>query len=423
MDGAWVWAERLPKLGNSSVSHSFHRFHPGFYQLALNAPIVSNVNNPPRDRSQLLLTKLALFLSGLLLGLVFVSCFGPKREPRVRAEPVPSAHADNMTVLVAWDGVRWQEVFEGVDAKRARASALPKRTSPQLLPNLYQLVSADGCAIGSPQAATVLSATGPNYLSLPGYTEMFTGASPVGCHDNDCGQVTSRTIADDAVSLDTSLGAVAVITSWPRIERAASVDPKTMIISAGRTHGSNQQALHRSQRAWKAYQQGRAADPAPGFGDFRPDRYTAELALAYLEDFAPRFLFVGLGETDEYAHHNDYPKYIDALRRADETVGKIHRILERAEVRGVSTTLFVTSDHGRSGFIHHGGAYPSSSRSWLVAAGSTISCRGFVHSPEPRRLADLGPTLRALWGLDPRGLQRDSSVALRGSVLVELFNE
>lgn len=353
-----------------------------------------------------------------------LSCLGQQPESSPRAERrSPGNAGDPVTVMIAVDGVRWQEVFHGVDRERARRLNLPPESARELLPNLYRLIADHGCALGAPGMQSVVNASGPNFLSLPGYTEIFTGSAPVDCRDNECGRVRVPTIADQVAELERSPADVAVIASWPKIALAASQAPERMTISAGRSLTKNLSALTQHPDVWRAYQAGTRSKPAPGWGEFRPDRHTAALALSYLQHVEPRFLFVGLGETDEYAHKNDYRSYLASLRYADRVIGRIYEVLEQAERAGATTLLFVTSDHGRAEFVNHGRAYPESARTWLVAAGSAIRARGIVRSPETRRLADLAPTIRALWGLDGEAGMEPGGHHDRqpGAVLTELF--
>jgi len=377
------------------------------------------------DRSDRLLVRWVSRLSLVVVWcLVSLSCFGREPQASPRAERRPLAH-EPITVVVAIDGVRWQEVFQGVDRAQARNLGLHFETARELLPNLYRLIHDHGCALGAPDTGSLVSASGPNFLSLPGYTEMFTGSAPVDCPDNECGRVSVPTVADEVAELERSPAEVAVITSWPKIALAASHAPEHLLISAGRTETRNAHALEQHPEVWRAYRDGAVAKPAPGWGGFRPDRHTAALALGYLRQAEPRFMFVGLGETDEYAHHNDYRNYLAALRHADRVIGQIYDTLERAERGGAATLLLVTSDHGRAGFVHHGKAYPESARTWLIAAGSAVRARGMIRSPETRRLADLAPTIRVLWGF-PTQAAADAGVEAElarrpGSVLTELF--
>ncbi|MCE7892733.1 MAG: hypothetical protein DYH12_24015 [Sorangiineae bacterium PRO1] len=130
----------------------------------------------------------------------------------------------------------------------------------------------------------------------------------------------------------------------------------------------------------------------------------------YLRQVEPSFLFLGLGDTDEYAHRNDYRGYLRALGHADHVVGQVASALRRLERSGRRTTLLVTTDHGRAAdFAGHGGYAPESAQVWLVAAGWGIERRGLVSAGGKRHLADVTATLRALGGV---GAPERSSDAL-----------
>ncbi|HET7543164.1 MAG TPA: hypothetical protein VFK05_24995 [Polyangiaceae bacterium] len=162
---------------------------------------------------------------------------------------------------------------------------------------------------------------------------------------------------------------MALFTSWPDIARVAS-------------------------------ERGPVSEPLPRSGGFRPDALTAELAIAHLKAHAPRFLFLGLGEPDEYAHQNDYAGYLNAIRRADARVAEVDEELARLAAHGTRTALFVTADHGRAdSFVEHGAKFPESARVWLIASGSAVRAAGFVAAPSERRLADIAPKVRRIAGL------------------------
>ena len=145
---------------------------------------------------------------------------------------------------------------------------------------------------------------------------------------------------------------------------------------------------------------GARADPFPGYDDFRPDHFTAEIALRYLETKRPRLMFLGLGEPDEYAHRDDYAGYLASLRAADSVIGELFSVLGRMGARGQHTTVIVTADHGRGrDYRVHGRNFPESSRVWLVAAGAGVAARGLAHAERPHRLADIAPTVRTLLAL------------------------
>lgn len=296
---------------------------------------------------------------------------GPTGRVIAEARPEPSAPPESLeppdpVVLVVLDGVRWQEIFGGTTSLDAAS----------LTPNLHRLASERGAALGG-TTRSAMYASGPNYVSLPSYREIFSGRAGTDCTENDCPRIARPTIVDELHARGRS---AAVFSSWEKIDLAAASRPDGITISAGRG--------------------GKPGNPWPGAGDFRRDRATAELAVAHLEHERPDFLFLGLGEADEYAHHGDYVDYVGAIVLADRILGDVLATLERMGDRGARTHVFVTTDHGRSyGFRDHGGRYPESGRVWLVAAGPRIKARGTLETSREHHLRDIAPTLRLIAGL------------------------
>jgi hypothetical protein len=327
-----------------------------------------------------------------------------------------SREEDPAAILVVLDGARWQEMFSGADPALAAAAHIEAPSAEALMPHFHALLEERGAAIGAPGHGEAMYASGPNYVSLPGYTEIFTGRRRHGCADNDCPPARHATLFDEARSRSDGPGDVAVFASWDRIERVASSDAATLVLSTGRTRITNEAALRDDDATSALLDEGRAAPAFPGKTAFRPDRYTAALALRYLENRRPRLMFLGLGEPDEYAHLGDYPGYLAALRAADRTLGQLFEVLDRMGPRGQRTTVFVTADHGRArDYRFHGRRFPESARVWLLAAGGDVSARGLAHSERSHRLADLAPTLRVVLGLPP-----DEAPAA-GAPIEELF--
>lgn len=278
----------------------------------------------------------------------------PRGRVLARTSPEP-------VVIVAIDGVRPREVFEGEDP--ARVHGRPPRSGRELMPNLYALADV-GRLLGSDEAVV---ASGPAYVSLPGYTEMFTGA-PSRCASNDCGRTRAPTLIDAAVLAGLR---ASVVTSWERICLAAAQDPDLLDASCGRHEGrldSEGDALIEALLERDA-----GLSPLPGAADYRPDWATAELAIRVLEAKRPDVLFVGLGDTDELAHAGNYPAYVAALVRADAFLGALRATLAAEGARGRNTTVMVVTDHGRSyGFRDHGAAFPESRFGFLLVSGPRV---------------------------------------------------
>jgi hypothetical protein len=337
-----------------------------------------------------------------------------------KAAAAPEASPPLAIVLVTLDGVRWHEIFEGVDPVLAKERGIPEGavvSAAELMPNLHAIIATHGAALGAPGHGAEISASGPNFVSLPGYAELLSGRRSTSCRDNQCAGSGATTLIDEfSVGASPEHPDAAVITSWADIARVASREPQSAIISTGRHGGATRERFSRDPEEQQLLVRAELANPAPGHGDFRPDALTAELALHHLKTHPTRFTFVGFGEPDEFGHQGNYAGYLTALREADARLAQIDRELQRLAARGTRTALFITADHGRADtFNEHGSEYPESARVWLVASGSAVRTGGCLAAPSARRLADLAPTVREI-----AGLPRDLNVAA-GTPLFELL--
>jgi hypothetical protein len=330
-------------------------------------------------------------------------------------------------VVLALDGVRYQDVFGGADPELARRhapglSSLP--SAAELMPQLHELMHHQGAALGAPGHGAAISASGPDFVSLPGYSEILTGSTASGCENNGCSGTLAPSIADELAQASHGGWHTAIVTSWPDIARVAAKSER-VAVSSGRHGGATRDWFTRTAGSRSALTAAENEAPWPGHDDFRRDRFTADLALAYLREQAPAFLFVSLGEPDEFAHQGNYAGYLEALRHADQRIGELKAQLDLRSAQGVKTALFITTDHGRAdNFRDHGHAHAESARVWLAAYGSAIAARGLVRATSVRHLADIAPTVRQLFGLrapTPRGASAPGGAVL-GELLFPLHN-
>jgi hypothetical protein len=319
--------------------------------------------------------------------------------------PAPTGpRATRNVIVVTLDGVRWQEMFGGSDLSLAQQQHLPRcswLTARELVPNIYRRFVDGGAVVGAPGHGATIDASGPTFVSLPGYEELFLGRPGRGCSDNECGPVVQPTLVDELRARFPEAGAVAIISSWERIDRVAAAHPSMVVMSAGRRRGPTRDRVAVTAAARAILDEAAHVRTWPGHHDYRPDRYTAALALEYLAAQRPRFLFIGLGDADEHAHANDYRRYLGSLRDGDAFIAALFRTLEALGRYGQETTVILTVDHGRDeNFAEHGYS-PVSGRVWLMAAGGAVPRRGFVSASAQHRLTDLAPTVRALLDLSP----------------------
>ena len=311
-------------------------------------------------------------------------------------------------MVIVIDGARWQEIFNGTDRALAKIHALPEsalRDGPQLVPALHGIIEHGGVALGAPEHGAPIAASGPAFLSVPGYIEIFSGRPAANCLNNRCRWRGGRNLLDQIAEQSRGPATdVAVFASWPGMLRTVSPNSPGVLVSAGRHGRQNFDPLLDDPEAAELYARGARADSYPGQRDYRPDHHTAELALYYLRRYRPRFMLLSLGDADKFGHANMYRRYLEALHESDKVVAEVAHVLDELGAQGWPSTLLVTADHGRDRRCReHGRKYPESARAWLIARGTGIVGRGYVSAPRPRRLADIAPTLRALLGLPADG--------------------
>src|SRR5690606_19572024 len=182
-------------------------------------------------------------LTAIVLAALWFSS-APGSSPSLTPQAVAAAELPTgltrSVVIVTLDGVRWQEVFNGLDSTRASPTALAE-TRP-LLPNLQRLMTERGAVFGRAEAGSDFRVSGPSYVSLPGYTQLFTGSADVACTDNRCPRTRTPTLLDAVGSALGPAQAIAV-SSWPELERATAAHPENAWVSTGRHLGQGRGQL------------------------------------------------------------------------------------------------------------------------------------------------------------------------------------
>jgi arylsulfatase A-like enzyme len=154
----------------------------------------------------------------------------------------------------------------------------------------------------------------------------------------------------------------------------------------------------------------------PQWGDARLDKYTVAHALHYLKKHQPRFLFISLNDADEWAHQGNYSKYIKTLRQYDEWIENLFKTLDGMGDYGKSTTVLITTDHGRGSgqsWKHHSFFHSDSKYVWLAGRNPQVP-KSPLPSDAKYTHIDIRPTIEAIVGLKP--LQGSN----RGRVISEL---
>lgn len=276
--------------------------------------------------------------------------------------PLPLiTHAPPKIVLITLDGVRWQDMFDGTDTNLSHATSI---TSRDLLPNLYAKFVDQGTTIGKTSEVQV---SGPNFVSLPGYLEILRGHPAHDCFVNNCSPHPEPSVIDEYHLLYPN-AEVAIFTSWDLLG-SLSKTSSDYIINTSKLHQNWTEPVWPHTNKWL---------------DEQEDVYAEAAARTYIEHpYHPDFMWIALGDADEYAHAGSYVDYIRSLRTYDQFIGQLVRDLPD------ETTFIITTDHGRGvNWKEHSAAEPTSKRTWLMMRGPKVPHKGMV---------DLDQTITASW--------------------------
>ncbi len=296
--------------------------------------------------------------------------------PIVQPSPPPPKQGSPKVVLITVDGVRWQEIFDGTDPFLSGNKTIPAR---ELLPNLYYQFVDRGMVVGKD---SMFVATGPAHISLPGYLEIMRGHPSSDCQENDCEpRLKEDTMAD-------LFNKSAVFASWDTIRKTVGKNVDKYVVNCGRNYRST---------GWKQAELEDNQTFPEVWGDYlyRPDDLTEKVAVDYLQYYSPDFIWISLGDTDEWAHYGDYSKYLESLQQADKFIGMVVEMVKSGE-DGADFTFIVTADHGRGLNWQSHGWDRASARNWLMMSGRGIQPQGFIKYPEKKSLSNILPTVKEL---------------------------
>jgi Type I phosphodiesterase / nucleotide pyrophosphatase len=142
----------------------------------------------------------------------------------------------------------------------------------------------------------------------------------------------------------------------------------------------------------------------PYWADNVWDSFLQAAVLDEVRRNRPRVLFVGYGETDEWAHLGRYDLLLRSAHNVDRFIGELWDAMQAIpEYRG-QTTFLITADHGRGAGLEdwkdHGDDVPGASEIWIAALGPDTPALGERKQAAPATQAQLAATVAALLGRD-----------------------
>ena len=268
-------------------------------------------------------------VSSVAVSVVSVLISANMAAQETRASAQETIHAKNV-VIVAIDGVRWQDVFgAGRDT---------------LMPFLWSVVAREGQLFGNRAQGSAMRVTNRLNFSYPGYQEMLAGFVDPRIDNNRYGPNPNVTVLEWLNRQPELRGRVAAFANWSVFKDILARRSEDLFLRAGGANGEEtieDAELHR-------------------------------LALRHFTDHKPRVLFVGYGDTDAWAHSGNRDRYLAAMRECDAFIAEWWRAVQASTAHRDRTTLIVTTDHGRGrgrSWSSHGWRARGSGETWLAILG------------------------------------------------------
>ena len=336
------------------------------------------------------------------------------------AAVAPAQHKTENVILITADGLRWQDVFHGMDPQLEKLEAAhmtgdaaevrrrfdgktPEERRRKLMPFLWSKVVSEGVLIGDRDHGSEAKVLNGHRFSYPGYSEILTGGPQDSLIDsNDLKPNPSTTVLEILRSeLDLPREKVALFGSWSVFQGIGAHRSDSILINAG------YQAL--ASGSWSPRLSELASNQFELLTPWRTVRHdysTFELALEYLRTVKPRALYIALGETDDWAHERRYDRTLEMANYFDRSLRRIWEAVQADPHYRDKTTLLVTVDHGRGAtpedWNGHGAKVDGAEYIWIAALGPDTKAQGVVKTREPRTQSDIAPTMLELMGLDYR---------------------
>ena len=126
--------------------------------------------------------------------------------------------------------------------------------------------------------------------------------------------------------------------------------------------------------------------------------------LEFVKEDHPRVLFVGYGETDNWAHQGRYDLVLESAHGFDHFVQQLWEVMQSMPEYRDQTTFILTTDHGRgSGLVdwkEHGVDQKGSENIWIAVMGPDTPARGERENGRTVTQAQIAATVALLLGKD-----------------------
>lgn len=329
---------------------------------------------------------------------------------------VSTAGETQTVVLIVSDGLRWQEVFTGADEPllndKNGGSWVPEETlrkrywrpDPEarraaLFPWLWGTVAKQGQIFGNQTRGSIARVSNGKAFSYPGYNEMTTGFPNDAIDSNEWGPNPTPTVFEWLNSQREFRGRVAVYGTWDVFNNIFNRQRSHLVMQTGWQLNPKEHETPRDVLLRELFATSTQFDE-----EDVGDSFLQVPLIDYVKTQQPRVLFVGYGETDNWAHQGRYDLVLESAHRFDAFAKQLWDTMQALPAYRGKTTFILTTDHGRGGGLtewkEHGVEEKGSENIWLAAMGPDTAPLGERRNVGPLTQAQIAATVAAFVGKD-----------------------
>ncbi|MEO7308019.1 MAG: hypothetical protein ABIR78_07820 [Ferruginibacter sp.] len=291
--------------------------------------------------------------------------------------------------IITLDGFRWQELFNGADQALLNnekftpgnsllnmlyMAATPEERRKKLMPFFWNVIAANGQIYGNRLFDNNVNVANPYAKSYPGYNEIFTGVTDPGIFSNKKILNPNQNVLEYLNTIPGFEKKVVAFTSWDVFPYILNEQRSGILVNSGydtinASMPSKEEALiNRTE-----------LEGEPQISTTRFDQLTFLVAKEYIRKNSPRVTYLGLGETDEFAHLGRYDLYLEQANKIDMMLAELWHWVQTTPGYAGNTTFLITTDHGRgrkNNWTSHGEFITGSTQTWLAVMGPRLQPLG-----------------------------------------------
>ncbi|WP_192350864.1 alkaline phosphatase family protein [Algoriphagus sp. Y33] len=318
-------------------------------------------------------------------------------------------------ILITLDGLRWQEVFKGADSLLVDDTGMVKEPGSlledfwnidplvrrgMLLPFLWNTIAEEGQIYGNRAYGNKVDNSNKMWFSYPGYNEVLSGfADDRHINSNDKINNPNVTFLEYLNQKPGFKGKVMAFGSWDVFPYIINEERSAVPVNAGFDIAEGADLSPEEILTNKMQSEIRGP-----WGGVRLDVFTQNYAMAALKNKKPRVLYVSYGETDDWAHGNQYDQYIWSAKQTDAYIKEIWDFVQSDPQYKDKTTMIITTDHGRgiskTSWRSHGSSVPEAGEIWMAAIGPDTPAGGEMKSQGQWHSSMVARTIFQLLGME-----------------------